>query len=235
MSHRLICHRGWLQRLKISSLSDREQRCKAARWWWMDAEKNRDMRPCLCCVCFDVFIFSRCCSLLHSHTAYCRRGAPPHTNTHARFHTLTHMRTHGHIRSCVLQRVWVWLWAIDDDSRAICWCISVFHSTAIRGQPMKHYTVSTLISSVNAINAVGKWEKPSSLYRSLTALHTMIYIFIVMVCSLFCNSVSLNRLSAPDREAAACVFFYKWNDIFVVDVCHFGQSDSWWLYVGVMC
>lgn len=86
-----------LQRLKNSSLSNRKRQCKAGRWWWMAWMKNRDMWPCLCCVCFDVFILSYCSSLLHSHTTDCRH---PHTHTHQHKHKLACRDTQAHKELC---------------------------------------------------------------------------------------------------------------------------------------
>lgn len=97
-----------------------------------------------------------------------RLGSLPHTC----------IRIHRHIRSCVLQGVWVWLCAIDDHSGAIC-CFSF--GTAIGVQPTKCYVVSTAISAVNTENGKCKVERrnPSLLHTSLIVINTQRAFFCV--------------------------------------------------------
>lgn len=95
---------------------------------------------------------------------------------------------------------------------------------------MKYYTVSTLISAVNTINDVGKWENHHKLNKDLFSVLLPDVSFLILLSKwVLCTGIG--------KLLLVLFFFHKSNDIFVVDVCHFGwafiwSGDSWWLYVG---
>ena len=106
-------------------------------------EEQRHMTLSLLCVfwCFYLLTLLLSAALVHNWLE-----TPTHTHTHTT-HACgdTQTGTHKHIRSCVLQGAWVWLWAIGDDSRAICWFISGdFLALQLEDNQWNHCTLSIL-------------------------------------------------------------------------------------------